>query len=97
MTVGLVPYSARRVIQGVGRRLAELRVERGLTQEQVAETMDVTPQWLSRAENGENLTIATLVRFANIYEVAIPTLFEAPVSAARAKPGRPKRGAARKP
>lgn len=84
-------HNARRVVRSVGRRLAELRAQRGRTQEAVAEELGVSPQWLSRVESGENLSIETLTRFANYYDVEIAALFDPPASTERPGRGRPKK------
>ncbi|MDO4256347.1 MAG: helix-turn-helix transcriptional regulator [Kocuria sp.] len=45
----------------VGARLRELRHNRGLTQEQLAEQLGVTPRYLAGIERGErNLSLDTL-------------------------------------
>lgn len=49
----------------VGRRVAELRLARALTQERFAESMGLQTSYVQRVEAGEqNLTIRTMVRFA---------------------------------
>ena len=66
----------RRVITSVGHRIAELRAARGSTQEQFATEANVSLKYLQRVEAGrENLTIRSLVRFANIFRVQIDALF----------------------
>jgi transcriptional regulator with XRE-family HTH domain len=60
----------------VGARISELRRKQGTSQEQLADRLDVTTQWLSRVENGhENLTLETLTRIANALSVQIVELF----------------------
>lgn len=61
----------------LGRRLRQLREERGLTQEQAAESMGVHSHTVSRQELGEaNLTIASLVAASEAYRVEIRAFFE---------------------
>jgi transcriptional regulator with XRE-family HTH domain len=62
----------------VGRRIAELRRERGETQAQLAERLEVSIKYLQRVERGVNLTIDSLVHLANQLDVAVRDLFEAP-------------------
>ena len=83
--------SSARVLRDVGLRLGELRGERELTQEKLAERLKVTARWLQSVEAGkENLTIGTLVRFANALKVPM-TEFLTPPTSSRRKPGRPRR------
>jgi transcriptional regulator with XRE-family HTH domain len=83
--------SSARVLRDVGLRIGEIRGERGLTQEKLAERLKVTARWLQSVEAGkENLTIGTLVRFANALKVPM-TEFLLPPTSSRRKPGRPPR------
>lgn len=75
------PEDPNAVLRDLGRRVAELRADLGLTQEALAEKLDVTFQYLQRIEAGrENLTVRSIVRLAG--ELGVPTsgLFEAPKS-----------------
>ena len=79
------------VLRGVGRRAAELRRAKALTQEQLAEKLRLTVQYLQRVEAGkENLTVRSLVRLAKLLGVHVRELF-APPSSRKAPPGRPRR------
>lgn len=61
----------------IGCLLKELRKERGLTQEQVAELFGVTDRTVSRWENGKNIPdISVLVEISDYYEVSIMELIE---------------------
>jgi transcriptional regulator with XRE-family HTH domain len=61
----------------VGRRVSETRRRQNVQQDKLAERLDVTTQWLSRAENGhENLTIETLTRLANALGIRVVELFQ---------------------
>lgn len=81
---------ADRVIRGLGRRVAELRVKAGSTQEELAERMKLPVKYLQRIESGaQNLSVRTLVRFANSLGVPMAELFTPPASFRRPKPGRP--------
>ena len=77
------------VAKDVGRRVAEIRAERGLTQERLAEALNVSPKYVQRIEAGrENLTIESLVRIANHLRVKVGALFERPATRV-VRPGRP--------
>lgn len=75
----------------VGRRIAQLRRAKGLTQEEVAELLDVGSRYVSRAERGnENLTLESLAKIANVLGVRVRGLLTPPSKAAtKVRPGRP--------
>jgi transcriptional regulator with XRE-family HTH domain len=78
------------VARDIGRRIAELRRERGLTQEQLAVKLGTTFQWLAQVEHGRNATIYTLVKMANALRVPLATLLTPPRPGSRAvRRGRP--------
>jgi len=69
------------VVRDVGRRVAELRQELGLTQEQFAEDLGVHPRYLARIERGgQNLTLHRLVWLAGHLGVHAAELMVAPRS-----------------
>lgn len=79
-----------RVIRGLGRRVAELRTQAGWTQEELAERMKQPVKYLQRIESGsQNLSVRTLVRFANSLGVPMAELFQPPASLRMPRPGRP--------
>ena len=60
-----------------GRRLRQLRVERGLTQEQVAERADVHATFISNVERGySSPTLDTLIRIAAAINVRASELID---------------------
>lgn len=84
------PVQPAKLLSNVGRRIAELRLERGLTQEALSEKLGVTTRWVQSAEaGGENLTLTTLARFANALKVPVAELF-VPPTRTKARPGRPR-------
>lgn len=88
------PEDPERLVRDVGRRIVELRRSAGLTQEEFAEAMRSSVQYVSRVELGENLTIHSLAKIANVLGVRVADLFQAPGPAARAvKRGRPRKPA----
>lgn len=60
----------------LGKRIRALRQERGLTQEQAAETMGLHPKYLTRLEQGSaNATLGTLVAVSVAFKVKLRDLF----------------------
>jgi len=80
----------QRALKDVGRRIAELRRERGWTQEVFAARLGIQPNSLQRIETGrQNVTVHTLVRFGNGLGVPLAALFETP-SDRTVRTGRPR-------
>ena len=60
----------------LGKRIKELRKEKGLTQEQLAETVGIEPNNLSRIEKGRNYpTPENLSKIANALNVSVDKLY----------------------
>lgn len=60
----------------IGRKLFELRSQKGETQEQVAEAVNITTVSLSRYENGAAFPrVRTLAKLAEHYGVSVEELF----------------------
>ncbi len=60
----------------VGRRIARLRRAKGLTQERLAEHVELNPSYLARVEAGaRRATVETLVRIAGALDTSIGELF----------------------
>lgn len=90
---GVERQDPAQVRRDVGRRIAEIRLGLGLTQEQAAERLRVSAKGYQALELGvQNLTINTLVRVANALGVRVSELFAAPASR-EVKRGRPRRKA----
>jgi transcriptional regulator with XRE-family HTH domain len=63
-------------LKRLGSRLRDLRVERGLSQEEAAEVMGIHPKSMPRLEGGTtNPTVATLVAASVAYKVPLRDLF----------------------
>ncbi|MEW6108663.1 MAG: helix-turn-helix transcriptional regulator [Nitrospirota bacterium] len=61
----------------IGRRIQELRKKQGLSQEQLAEKADTSPNYLSRMERGtENPTLDMLIKLSNALEVEMWEIFD---------------------
>lgn len=74
-----MPLDPDEITKSVGRRIAELRRERSLTQEQFAVGLRTSFQWVSQVESGtRNMTIHSLVKVANALGVEIESLFKVP-------------------
>lgn len=85
------PRSPERVLQELGLRIAEVRTARDLTQEALAERLDVGVRYVQAVESGaQNVTIRTLTAFANQLRVPPRVLFERP-RVRRRRPGRPRK------
>ena len=79
------------VLKNLGRRIAELRTAAGMTQEQLAERAQITPQYLQRVESGrENLTVKSLLNFAELLDVTAVDLF-ARAATRESRSGRPRK------
>lgn len=63
--------------QKVGGFLKELRKERNMTQQQLAEQLNVSTRTVSRWETGTNMPdISVLVELAEFYNVSIPEIID---------------------
>ena len=61
----------------IGVFLKELRKEKGMTQEQLAERMCVSNRTVSRWETGSNMPdISLLVELAEFYDISIPEIID---------------------
>lgn len=62
----------------IGKFLKELRKEKGITQEQFAENLNVSGRTVSRWETGTNMPdISLLVDIADFFDVSIPEIINA--------------------
>ena len=60
----------------LGKRIKELRKQRGLTQEQVAEKIQLEQNTISIIESGRNFpTLVTLEKIANVLQVELSDFF----------------------
>jgi transcriptional regulator with XRE-family HTH domain len=86
------------LVKQVTRQLAELRRSLGVTQEALAERLDVPVQHVSRIESGaQNITLATLQRFAVALGVRVTVNFEPTRAGPRKPPKTTRQRLARKP
>jgi DNA-binding XRE family transcriptional regulator len=68
----LLVKAETRAIKNFGKRLRHLRLERGLTQDQLADLLDKDRAYVSQLERGlKNVTLKTMVLIAECLEVEI--------------------------
>lgn len=88
-----------KVKEHVGRKIAELRDKKGVTQADVAEAIGTTVPNLQRIEYGtQNVTIETLTKIANAIGVHVADFFR-PIDrrTRQRRRGRPPKNLARRP
>ena len=89
-------YDPDKLVRDVGRRVAEIRRERGLTQQALATKLRASTQWLQQIEYGSNLTLFSLARLANVLDVSLEGFFVRPQADSYVvRPGRPPKETAR--
>jgi transcriptional regulator with XRE-family HTH domain len=64
------------LLRSLGRRIRELRLERGWSQEKFSEICDVHRTWMGQIERGKNISVNTLANIADGLGVTLSTLFE---------------------
>ena len=79
-----------RVLDDLGRRVAELRRQAGFTQQQVADSLGMLVGDYQDIERGaRNCTVRTLVHVARSLGVPTRALFDPPAAREPRQPGRP--------
>lgn len=65
----------KRLSKAIGRRIKEKRNERGLTQSQIAESLEVSDQYISQIESGKvNLSLNRLVDISDLLDESLSFL-----------------------
>lgn len=65
------------ITEDIGRRLADIRKSKNMTQDQLAELAHVSPSEVSRIERGINsASLETIMNFCNALEIGLPGLFQ---------------------
>ncbi len=83
-----------RILHRVGLRIVELRTGRGLTQEELAEKVGVSPRQIQRVEAGlTDLNVSALATLGTGLRCNISDLFDAPSRATHRRTGRPRKRA----
>ncbi|MBI2378011.1 MAG: helix-turn-helix transcriptional regulator [Deltaproteobacteria bacterium] len=78
------------MLRAVGKRLGDVRRQRGWTQERLAEAVGIGAVSLSRLEGGHRaLSLSTLAQIAAVLDVRLVDLLDVdvPVPAAKVEPG----------
>jgi len=66
----------RKIQNELGRKLRDLRIDRGLTQEEVAAEVNISRDHLSNIENGKYpINIKTLYKLSTFFEVDMKYFF----------------------
>jgi transcriptional regulator with XRE-family HTH domain len=79
------PDDPAAAVRRVGKRIAELRRERGITQDAMAEGLGCAMKNYQRIEYGQNVTIKTLTRIANLLGVTVTELVPPPLPPKRGR------------
>ena len=59
----------------LGKKVKELRIQNGLTQNEVAKALDVTPGYISNVENNRSaMTLRLLMYYAELTHVSLDSL-----------------------
>lgn len=61
-------------LQNLGAKIKSERQRRGLTQEQLAEKVDISLNFMSLIENGRNMSVDTLIKIAKSLGVTVDYL-----------------------
>ncbi len=68
---------SKKDLQKFGKRLKSLRIDRGLTQLELAEILDMSPNFIGMIERGErNTTVENVFNIARALQVKPNELFE---------------------
>ena len=70
------PLDAQNVRKRLGETIREHRTDMGISQEKLAEKLDVHRNYVGNIERGEqNITITSLCRFCNVFGCSLEELF----------------------
>ncbi|MGN0452803.1 MAG: helix-turn-helix domain-containing protein [Ruminococcus sp.] len=58
----------------LGIKIREERIKRGITQQQLAEMVDISTNFMSLIENGRNMSVETLIKIADALSVSVDYL-----------------------
>ncbi len=79
---------ARIFLNKIGRRINEIRANKGLTQAQLADKLGVSLRLLARWESSENVKVMTLFKIAKALGCKVQDFFKSPTTSVP-KRGRP--------
>ncbi len=67
----------RKIKNSIGKKIRNLRLEKGISQEKLAEYINMSREHISCIERGKNLTtIETLYEMSKFFEIDIKDFFE---------------------
>ena len=89
----MAALDAEQILRNLGRRIAEVRVARGLTQDAMAEEMAISTKYLQRLERGRSMTLRTFIHLANTLSVSMESLLLMPAKSTSVRIGRPRKAA----
>ncbi len=85
-----------KIIVNIGRRVAEMRLKLGLTQDALAERAGVTGGYIRQIEGGwKNMRVSTLCRIADVLGCETADLFKT-ATLKKQTPGRPRQAQPKK-
>lgn len=61
-------------LDNLGKRIKDERQKRGMTQEQLAEKIDISTNFMSLIENGKNMSVETLTKISIVLGVSVDYL-----------------------
>lgn len=77
MRIVLIPMLNRALIEDFGKRIRQLRTERNLSQEQLAELTGFHRTYIGMVERGErNISLSNIGVFADSFKVSVLELFD---------------------
>ena len=66
----------RKLKNDIGKKLKQLRLDRGISQEKLAEFVNMSREHISCIERGKNMpTVETLYNFSKFFEIDIKDFF----------------------
>ena len=66
----------KELLTNIGKRVKQLREERGLTQEELSFGANIHRTQISRIENGENnLSMSSIIRLVDYFQIEFPDFF----------------------
>jgi transcriptional regulator with XRE-family HTH domain len=85
-------FSTQRAVLHFGLRVVEEREAKGLSQEQLAEKLGLSPRQLQRLEAGAvNVKLLTILELARTFSVDVCALFRKPAAGIARQAGRPRK------
>ncbi len=66
-----------KILENLGKKLKEIRKNKGLTQEQLAEKVSIHPTYVGKLESGKNnVSIKMLFKISRALKVKLSDIFE---------------------